>query len=267
MVKALSTAVFIGLIFHLPIIKVDSPFFYSKAGFVVEYLSLTIITAIAICAYPVLKKEKLFLFGMMLLGLEKAYGMLHEIIALKKTLESIPVPVAIFLDDGCALIGVGCLALGVKQTIDHYESSQSTDELTGVYNRKALRKIPLKQFDLVFFDIDNFKQLNDEHGHNFGDSILKLFSQGLKQYTQQDEIIIRFGGDEFIVILQSHRAKSFLVDIEATISALNISYSYGIAENFNRRNLREAINRSDKALYRMKHLKHQQKYSSVLNPN
>ena len=125
-----------------------------------------------------------------------------------------------------------------------------------MFNRKALGSISLKKFDLIFFDLDNFKKLNDEHGHKFGDSVLVLFSQGLKQHTQRNEMVIRFGGDEFIAILQPCRAKTFLKDIDSTLSALKISYSYGIALNSDRRNLREAINRSDEALYRMKHQKH-----------
>ena len=256
MVKAVSTVVCTGLVFFMLIMKMGESYFFSKAEFAIEYLILLSIVAISVCAYPVFKKEKLALFGMMFMGIENIYHMIEQAAPLKKLIDTIPSPIAIFLDDGSILIGIGLLALAAKHIITKYECNQSMDELTGVFNRKALGKISLKRFDLIFFDLDKFKKLNDEHGHKFGDSVLVLFSQGLKQHTQRSEMIIRFGGDEFIAILQPNRARQFLTDIEATLSALNISYSYGIAPNSDRRNLREAINRSDERLYKMKHHKH-----------
>ncbi|PSU35527.1 GGDEF domain-containing protein [Photobacterium lutimaris] len=256
MVKAVSTVVCTGLVFLMLIMKIDESFFYSKAEFAIEYLILLSIVSISVCAYPVFKKEKKALVGMIFIGTENIYHMIEQFTPLKKTIDVLPSPIAIFLDDGCILIGIGFLALAIKHIITKYECGQSIDELTGVFNRKALGSISLKNFDLIFFDLDNFKQLNDEHGHKFGDSVLLLFSQGLKKHTLPKEMIIRFGGDEFIAILRPYRANTFLENIDATLSVLNISYSYGIAPNSDRRNLREAINHSDEELYRMKHLKH-----------
>lgn len=258
MVKAVSTVICTGLVFLMLVMKIDESFFFSKAEFAIEYLILLSIISISVCAYPVFKKEKKALIGMMFIGIENIYHMIEQITPLEKIVDAIPSPIALFLDDGCILIGIGFLALAIKQIITKYECSQSIDELTGVFNRKALGSISLKKFDLIFFDLDNFKKLNDEHGHKFGDSVLVLFSQGLKQHTQRNEMIIRFGGDEFIAILLPYRAKPYLAEIKTTLSALNISYSYGIAPNSDRRNLREAINCSDEELYRMKHLKHPQ---------
>ncbi|MGF1735169.1 GGDEF domain-containing protein [Photobacterium satsumensis] len=264
MVKAVSTVICTGMVLLILIVKIDESFFYSKAEFAIEYLILLSIVSISVCAYPVFKKEKKALVGMMFIGIENIYHMIEQITPLEKAIDSLPSPIALFLDDGCILIGIGFLALAIKHIIAKYECNQSIDELTGVFNRKALGSIPLKQFDLIFFDLDKFKLLNDKYGHKFGDSVLKLFSQGLKQYTQPNEMIIRFGGDEFIAILQPHRANSFLSDIEAAFAALKISYSYGITPNSDRRNLRDAINSADKALYRMKHLKHQPTHSHIL---
>ena len=256
MVKAVSTVVCTGLVLLMLIMEIDESFFFSKAEFAIEYLILLSIVSISICAFPVFKKEKIALFGMMFMGIENIFHMIEQTAPLKKVIDAIPSPIAIFLDDGSILIGIGLLALAAKRIITKYECNQSVDELTGVFNRKALGSISLKKFDLIFFDLDNFKKLNDEHGHKFGDSVLVLFSQGLKQHTQRNEMIIRFGGDEFIAVLLPCRAKPFLAEIKTTLSALNISYSYGVAPNSDRRNLREAINCSDEELYRMKHLKH-----------
>lgn len=262
MVKTLMAVVFTGLVILMLIINADAGFFYSKAEFTIEYLILFSIISISVCSYPVFKKEKKALLGMMFIGTENIYHMIEQLPLLEKTVAAIPYPLALILDDVCILAGIGLLALAVKNIISKYECNQRIDELTGIYNRKALGSISLKSFDLIFFDLDNFKKINDEHGHKYGDSILLLFSQSLKQHTLPSEMIIRFGGDEFIAILHTERTKAFLADIAVTLSSLNISYSYGIAPNSDRRNLREAINNSDEALYKMKHLKHSPTQSS-----
>ncbi len=82
------------------------------------------------------------------------------------------------------------------------------DYLTGIYNRLALEKEinrKIKQFPnskhvFIFIDLDNFKDINDTFGHNFGDKVLKYFAKRLKDVCKQEDFIIgRLGGDEFIV--------------------------------------------------------------------
>ncbi len=86
-----------------------------------------------------------------------------------------------------------------------------TDVLTGLYNREFL-KIELKRLlnelkyqdtklALVFIDIDYFKEINDTHGHEMGDLILKEAAKRLKNCVRDIDLVARFGGDEFIVIL------------------------------------------------------------------
>ena len=78
------------------------------------------------------------------------------------------------------------------------------DPLTGLTNRRALRDI-FKTVQgvsamLLFFDLDDFKKINDEHGHAAGDGCLKLFANALRESFRPDDHLVRYGGDEFLVI-------------------------------------------------------------------
>ncbi|HAT2039936.1 TPA: sensor domain-containing diguanylate cyclase [Legionella pneumophila] len=84
-----------------------------------------------------------------------------------------------------------------------------TDELTGLSNRRGFLKLASylfqkcqkdnKNFTLLFFDLDKFKQVNDQLGHAEGDKILKIFSKSLLQNFRCYDVIARLGGDEFCV--------------------------------------------------------------------
>ncbi|HAU1767256.1 sensor domain-containing diguanylate cyclase [Legionella pneumophila serogroup 1] len=84
-----------------------------------------------------------------------------------------------------------------------------TDELTGLSNRRGFLKLASylfqkcqqdnKNFTLLFFDLDKFKQVNDQLGHAEGDKVLKIFSKSLLQNFRCYDVIARLGGDEFCV--------------------------------------------------------------------
>lgn len=91
-------------------------------------------------------------------------------------------------------------------------SEQATrDWLTGLYNRRyfeetladhvAAAKRYGRELSLVLFDIDRFKQINDTHGHEAGDTVLKEVADLLESTTRAADIVCRYGGDEFAVIL------------------------------------------------------------------
>ncbi len=88
------------------------------------------------------------------------------------------------------------------------------DRLTGVLNRETFvsqvrshcANMPLfgsEKFSLLFIDLNGFKEVNDVHGHNAGDEVLKISAQRMKQQLKRDDMIARFGGDEFVIYVHA----------------------------------------------------------------
>ena len=79
---------------------------------------------------------------------------------------------------------------------------------------------------LVFIDLDRFKEINDEYGHNEGDEVLKRVAMRLRSLFRSDDMIFRTGGDEFIVILQLDKkmdTESIMNRIEDVLSSITIT--------------------------------------------
>jgi diguanylate cyclase (GGDEF)-like protein len=152
------------------------------------------------------------------------------------------------------------------------------DTLTGLLNRQAFeRKIPdmiSRQFHgerrtsarnssayLAFLDVDHFKRFNDQHGHLFGDEILLHLAQLMIHSFRHDDMLFRFGGDEFAIVLRN-------VDVDTALKVLNkfrkivavyrfprirsCSVSIGIAQLNAHDSLSNGINKADRALYHAK---------------
>lgn len=87
------------------------------------------------------------------------------------------------------------------------------DPLTGVLNRKALEEVlvremkrasrpnNIKQTSLLTVDLDGFKQINDTHGHHAGDLILRAVAEAMKEVLRVEDVVARYGGDEFVLLL------------------------------------------------------------------
>ena len=92
-----------------------------------------------------------------------------------------------------------------------YRNAASTDELTGLLNRRAFLENALRlcahqakrnePLTLLLFDLDHFKSINDRFGHATGDDVLRLFAQVARSNMRSDDIIARFGGEEFAAIV------------------------------------------------------------------
>lgn len=102
------------------------------------------------------------------------------------------------------------LVTETKRLKDHYASMSMHDQLTGLHNRRyfydqveiaiAQHKRYQSPFCLLVMDIDHFKSINDRFGHVFGDQVLIGVAEALKQQVRNTDILVRFGGEEFVVI-------------------------------------------------------------------
>jgi diguanylate cyclase (GGDEF)-like protein len=119
-------------------------------------------------------------------------------------------------------------------------------------------------YSICFFDIDYFKIINDTYGHDAGDVILKSVGELFKRYTREVDIVGRYGGEEFIVVLPNidlTGAIKFANKIRKIIKSnrfiykgerIDVSISGGVSERKDYRNLEEAINAADEMLYKAK---------------
>lgn len=189
------------------------------------------------------------------------------------------------------------IAISLKMTkdltrpIDHLETDAHVDSLTGLPNRKllmglleqVLKKAKLKDsiVAVLFLDLDGFKNVNDTHGHEIGDLLLKNVAQRLTNCIRQSDTVARLGGDEFIILLCGAQDISNITKIADTIiqklneefsinnTRINIGASIGISIfPDNATNPDEMLRMADKAMYEAKqHGKNHYKFSDDLQLN
>ncbi len=96
------------------------------------------------------------------------------------------------------------------------------DTLTHLYNRSYLREkerlINLDSVAVAMVDIDHFKRINDTYGHEFGDMVLKAIAKRLTTYTRTDDIVVRYGGEEFVIVFSNYHAKKNPEEVKKIIS-------------------------------------------------
>ncbi len=150
------------------------------------------------------------------------------------------------------------------------------DEMTGLYNRNYLEFIkrealPInmdKYLSLILIDVDNLKMLNDTYGHLAGDKVIRIVGQAIKKGIRQKDLGIRFGGDEFIILLPTKdkmATEKVVTRIRETIHEMakkhkiDIEVSVGIASSNNTFSIEEMIRMADIQLYEQKIIKREQK--------
>lgn len=154
-----------------------------------------------------------------------------------------------------------------KSKLERLNFKASHDELTGVYNRAGydylLENLDLKTTYMMLFDVDNFKSINDTHGHETGDKELIKLVETLKIAFRDDDYICRIGGDEFIVFMV-HSAGMQRRLIESKIEQINselgntddglppISISVGIVNGKDVTDPAHIFEKTDKAMYESK---------------
>jgi diguanylate cyclase (GGDEF)-like protein len=111
-----------------------------------------------------------------------------------------------------ALSAIMLLIAQVEETLARHQRLALHDPLTGLLNRRALEEFGTHAFGrarqfaqpltVVMLDCDGFKLLNDRYGHAAGDHVLQLLARTLEENTRSSDLLARFGGDEFVVVLQ-----------------------------------------------------------------
>ena len=164
------------------------------------------------------------------------------------------------------------LVLGeALRRLDRVKRTSRTDPLTSLLNRGAFaaevdRELERSTrygapFGLLVVDVDSFKRVNDHHGHNTGDAVLKAVADTIRQVTRGSDTLGRWGGDEFVILVPAtgpagcralaERLRG-LVARRRFPAKLNITLSVGIAQFTPGDDLHSLFQRADDAMYRAK---------------
>ncbi len=165
----------------------------------------------------------------------------------------------------------------LEEANKHIEQLANTDQLTGVNNRRAFESIAKHEvaiatrykhpLSLLTLDIDFFKRINDNYGHEAGDDVLKQFTQLCSGIIRESDILCRIGGEEFVILLPvtestaarklAERIRSRIADNEFYLSSQNKKIPMTVSIGISQRNefdesIDEVLARADSALYQAK---------------
>ena len=165
----------------------------------------------------------------------------------------------------------------LRRSLEQARRSAERDHLTGLPNRRAFETLLETEYKaaqaahepmcVAFCDIDNFKAVNDLHGHDAGDRVLRVVAQNLARISKDKCHVARHGGEEFVILLRgrtpadawelldearSEMAERRLVNRATDVPFGKITFSGGIADVFAHGDARSALKAADQALYKAK---------------
>ncbi len=146
-----------------------------------------------------------------------------------------------------------------------------TDSLTNIFNRRKFTDSLLSEvskalkngtpLSLIIYDIDNFKQINDKYGHDYGDFVLVTSVSIIKKVLLNNSVFARWGGDEFTILMPGIDAQKAVKIAQAAREELHnhylnihreVSCSFGVTELLKEDSVKSFIVRADNALYEAK---------------
>ena len=173
-------------------------------------------------------------------------------------------PVAYADEAGRLMASVQCTVLKLGSAIEELTLISITDPLTGARNRRWLNDIGIPDYQrlrssgapysLLTVDLDNFKSINDTHGHTAGDQVLMAVSDAIRQSIRAGDQVVRTGGDEFCVLLPGtdrHRVGEVADRIRSAIAETSamMSPDYAVTLSIGGATARDAASFAD--LYRL----------------
>jgi diguanylate cyclase len=163
----------------------------------------------------------------------------------------------------------------LSQALARIQELATRDELTGLVNRRHMSNLLERErqrgvrsgrgFSLAMVDIDHFKAVNDHYGHPVGDEVLRTFAHHAPQALRGTDVVSRWGGEEFVLLLPEAALSAARVGVErlrgrvaATPMAhlsgvpIRISVSVGLTEHIAGESVTQTLERADRALYEAK---------------
>lgn len=164
---------------------------------------------------------------------------------------------------------------GVQNLLKEMYQSATVDSLTGLYSRRAFEERLDEEFAVVrrhamhsclaVLDLDHFKAVNDDHGHEVGDLVLRALAQHLKEGVRTGDLVGRWGGEEFVMYIRQsvleggvmllNRLRTEISDMDISLpdgKTIRITLSAGIVDLLDFSKWRDAFSCADKALYEAK---------------
>ena len=201
--------------------------------------------------------------------MEKHLWLVHQVsnndVTLKAGLRTVPYWLIVVF----ALI-LAYLLVRLRESMKEVSRLATTDALTGTLNRRGLAfeatvllahcRRRGKSVCLLMLDVDHFKEVNDRYGHAAGDRVLKFVANAIRDLVRDEDIICRFGGEEFLLLFPetglaqaqvvAERIRSFIeITVADVESNCQITVSIGCTQISDEEDLARAIARSDDALY------------------
>jgi diguanylate cyclase (GGDEF)-like protein len=158
--------------------------------------------------------------------------------------------------------------IGVLRAFSRSEAQAGTDPLTGLLNRRSFEEEVGKQarsgtrFSVAYGDLDQFKAINDRHGHPTGDRVLRVFSRVIRECLRPDDIAARWGGEEFVLAFPDtpligatgalERIQQSLAELVASGLLPRLTVSFGACDWSNGADVDTLISVADECLLRAK---------------
>ncbi|MEZ9876848.1 GGDEF domain-containing protein [Vibrio breoganii] len=245
-----------------------------KTNFLLESASLILLTTIYVFGRITL--EYTVKLGLLSLMVCKSYEFLEEVYQFQSVTHG-NVFVDVFVGDVLALLGLALIAYGIHNMFRRQRRMAEIEPLTNTFNKRAIEQLSKKEIErslryltdtsMILVDIDHFKKVNDEYGHQVGDRVLVLVAEHLRKETRGYDLLARWGGDEFIILcpntspteveeVMTRLQKSIPIPIPMPVEGapFDVTLSIGgttvppLAEN----QFERLFSQADKALYKVK---------------